>query len=230
MGLLEPHRDPRLAKLALDCLHDMGPRAKDAVPFAKKHVRSPVGNVRWAALSVLCAAAGDDAEAVDTLLAALSDASPTIRGNVARILGANRVAPDRAIPAVARLLDDPDQGARSWAIYALGDYGEPALPHLVKAFGDPHEGNRTVVVFKLGQMGIEALPTLLRALRSRSAKVRTTAGNALKRFGPLAVVCYLEAWRDPDPDVRTFAARKLKEMGEVATPALLRMLREKDRR
>ncbi|MHC4198803.1 MAG: HEAT repeat domain-containing protein, partial [Planctomycetota bacterium] len=140
-------------------------------------------------------------------------------------------APDRAIPAIAKLLDDPDHRTRSWAIFALGDYGKPALPHLVKAFKDPHEGNRlVVVVFKLAQLGIEALPTLTGALQSRAPEMRETAAEALKRFGPLAVVCYLEAWRAPDHDVRKFAAQKLKEMGKVATPALLQMLREKGRR
>ncbi|MHC4199435.1 MAG: HEAT repeat domain-containing protein, partial [Planctomycetota bacterium] len=128
VGLLKSQRSSRSVKVALDCLHDMGPKAKPAVRFVKTYASSPVRDVRWAALSVLAVAGGDDPKAVDILLAALADGDPVIRGNVARILGGSTVAPDRAIPAIAKLLDDPDHRTRSWAIFALGDYGKPALP------------------------------------------------------------------------------------------------------
>ncbi len=72
---------------------------------------------------------------VPICLAYTRDLDPDVRAQAAIALGWFRREPDLAIPALARLLEDPELFPRSEACEALRDFGPPAktaLPALEK--------------------------------------------------------------------------------------------------
>src|SRR5688572_29703473 len=77
---------------------------------------------------------------VASLLQALSSGA-AIHGNLIRTAAAQHLghlrAPD-AVPALIRMLDDPDENARRAAVIALGSIGDAsATPHLLESLNDP---------------------------------------------------------------------------------------------
>lgn len=89
-------------------------------------------------------------DAVDPLIAALSDAEPAVRTAAAKALAA--IGPDasRATPALMRALDDRDDRVRVAAARALGQIGPAAH---------------------------EAIPALLQVLREEAIRERREAGQ-----------------------------------------------------
>lgn len=89
-------------------------------------------------------------DAVDPLIAALSDAEPAVRTAAAKALAA--IGPDasRATPALMRALDDRDERVRVAAARALGQIGPAAH---------------------------EAIPALLQVLREEAVRERREAGQ-----------------------------------------------------
>lgn len=78
-----------------------------------------------------------------TLIKALGDESPSVRREVAYLISICGPEAQRAVPALARLLDDPDPFVRACAAGVLGtvsgDEGPSVLPSLRRAAADPDE-------------------------------------------------------------------------------------------
>lgn len=127
------------------------------------------------------------------------------REAAARLLGKKRCPWQRAVPQLARLLQDPDVNVR-WAVdRALLEYGPQAWL---------------------------AIPALIETLAHPPTKEWATA--VLANIGEAAVPALVVALRDPDMDVRHAAAFTLGAMGQAATmatkPLLHRAKRDKNRR
>ncbi len=75
-----------------------------------------------------------------------------------------------AVPALVKVLDDPDPAIREKAVGVLGRMGAeaaPAVPKLTLLLNDPHPAVRRATARTLGQIGPaakEAVPELMRAL------------------------------------------------------------------
>ncbi|MFO0926046.1 MAG: sulfatase-like hydrolase/transferase [Gemmataceae bacterium] len=99
------------------------------------------------------------------------------------------------VPALLRLLADPDSGVRWWAATGLGVRGAGSA---------------------------EAERALVAALKDRSVNVRVAAADGLRRLGKRDGVLPVltAALRDDNPWVRHAAALAIDEMGTAAAPAL----------
>lgn len=113
----------------------------------------------------------------------------------ARLLeAAETLTATEPVPALLKLLADPDSAVRWWGATGLG---------------------------VRGQGHAEAETALTAALRDRSANVRVAAADALRRLGQREGVLPVltAALRDDNPWVRHAAALALDEMGTAAAPA-----------
>ncbi len=157
--------------------------------------------------------------------------------------------PDRAVPALAGALLDPDPALREAAVASLGALATSgAMPLLVDRLADPADAVRTAAVQALARAGAAALPSLVAALGRPERDVRTGAARILEREGytppsgweELGLALGLEDWRGlarfgadaveplaallvhPDPDLRLGAVIALGEIGGDRATHLLR--------
>src|SRR5262245_3492387 len=93
---------------------------------------------------------------------------------------------------------------------ALGVPAQDALPALQRLLADPDAAVRGTAVSAAGRMGPPALPLLTAALRHADRHIRRQAVWALGRMGPAAAPAALDlgqALADPDPRTAAGAAQ-----------------------
>jgi HEAT repeat protein len=158
----------------------------------------------------------------------LRDANPKVRRNAARLLAGNPTR--KAVPALAKALDDPDPSVAEWAARALGAAGpkaRSAVPRLTRCLTNPPgEGVREAAVAALGRIGPgaqRAVPQLIKLLDRKQTprRTRAAAATALGEMGPIAkaaVPALTKALRDPGVGPAAVAA--LIRMGPAAKPAV----------
>jgi HEAT repeat protein len=165
---------------------------------------------------------------VDPLLALLDQSSDhTARAWAANVLG--EVGARRAVPALIRSLDDPDDEVRGKSATALGRLGDrrslqPLLGHLLT---DPAPFVRVRIASTLSQFGEpEVIDRLVRSLGDSAWWVRMRGVEALEQIGPLAEGPLLIALGDPNPEIRQRAAVSLERLGVPAR--LLQSIEQND--
>ena len=165
---------------------------------------------------------------VDPLLALLDQSSDhTARAWAANVLG--EVGARRAVPALIRSLDDPDDEVRGKSATALGRLGDrrslqPLLGHLLT---DPAPFVRVRIASTLSQFGEpEVIDHLVRSLGDSAWWVRMRGVEALEQIGPLAEGPLLVALGDPNPEIRQRAAVSLERLGVPAR--LLQSIEQND--
>lgn len=170
---------------------------------ARALARDARPGVRAAALGAL-ARLGDVSLPI-AVLAALSDAEPSVRRRAAELSATVGAIP---IAAVAALLVDPDPLVAEAACWALGEREDPAAVDALVAttvrHGDPLV--REAAVAALGAIGDEqGLPAVLAATNDKPA-VRRRAVLALAPFeGPEVDLALQRALNDRDWQVRQAA-------------------------
>jgi hypothetical protein len=135
-------------------------------------------------------------EVVPALIQALSDPDRFVRWAAARTLGwysrEKPADPDRAVPALAKLLDDDDPDVRTIGALALQVYGPTAngaVDALIKAVqrGDPEVRKEMMgTLVTIGKPARKAIPTLTGLLTNPEPAVRQDAAKTLGQFGPAA--------------------------------------------
>jgi cyclophilin family peptidyl-prolyl cis-trans isomerase/HEAT repeat protein len=115
-------------------------------------------------------------------LADLSESGdPALRARA--VLGLARVGDAATAPLLRRALEDPDEGVRIEAAFALGLF-EDTADALVPAFAKATPEVRPVIVEALGRSGGEkGLATLVQALQEKEAATRVAAALALGALG-----------------------------------------------
>jgi HEAT repeat protein len=174
---------------------------------------------RRAALDALETLGPVAAASAKALVGALGDNDPFVRWSAARTLGKiSPVAADLAVPALARLITDPDLDVRLAAAGALEQYGpaaRSAVPQLIYAVRSSDAELRIASIRALGAAGgreaQKAVPELRQALTDSDPRVRQAAALVLGRLGPSAAAApaLKSALRDPDPEVQRAASEAL---------------------
>jgi HEAT repeat protein len=163
----------------------IGPKKKDLIlPGLRSALEGSDDNVAWAAAFVLFEIAPDVPEALPPLLAALTGPRSATIKRCAVFLTDQRA---RAVPVLARALDDDDARVRAWAAAALGEtHQSEAVPLLVKTAADPEVSVRQSAVYGLYELygdAAPAVPALRKLLDDPDAEVRRMARQTLERLG-----------------------------------------------
>lgn len=144
------------------------------------------------------------------------------------------------VPALLRLLDDPEAKVRTAAAKSLGNI-EPAvvaaLPRLVGLLEDGDVDCRVQAaraVWRLGQKKHgQVVPILRQTLKDPNATTRRAALAVLDGMGKDAADALPEigacATEDPDPGVRLVAVGLLLQFGRPAIPYLVKVLPDTNR-
>jgi len=140
----------------------------------------------------------------------------------------------RAIEALSRILDDPDEYVRKSAVHALGRLRHRdarALEGIRFALGDRSEQVVQEAIAQILQSPDPgAVDGLIRVLGRRERTLQTAAVEALKKIGPPAVRPLLETVRDRTARrrVQNLALRIILEMRGRAIEPLLTALTEEN--
>jgi HEAT repeat protein len=202
----------------------VAPEVLQALASMTRRLRA-AGHVRPRAL---VADPGDDALAVDLLLALLArtDDDP-VRAALLRTLGPLRSA--RVAPALAQWIHAPSVAVRTAAIRALALQGGAAVTlHLVRGLASPHiEVARACVDALLAQKTRVAARAVTALLEHPNMNVKKSAAAALGALGDRASVGPLVGWigRHDNPGLRASLLASLDALlGAAATPTLLASL------
>jgi HEAT repeat protein len=190
------------------------------VPFLAAAVTDPIARVRLAAVDALELMSADLRPAAPALVRAMSDRVPFVRWAAARAFSrAGPIDLPESVPALTRLLNDPDLDVRvlgaAVTLERFGPAAAGAVPTLTQGVNNGDADNRIAVIKTLvaiGDAAKPAVPALGRALSHDDVRVRRQAAEALVRFGTAAKpaeAALRNALNDSDSDVRTAAAEAL---------------------
>jgi HEAT repeat protein len=127
----------------------------------------------------------------------------------------------RGLPALARLLADPDHRVQAAANLAVAGMRQKAVTPLKEMLGDPDPKVRAGAAKALMQILVDtgrkdAVPQLIQFLRHPDPNVRASAAKALLQTGPeakAAIPALKEALQDENPGVRHVVNSTLKIVG-----------------
>lgn len=224
-------RDPRVRMQALAVLPAVGAPAVDLLTEAlgddDLHVRVTAARAlrecREAALPALPA-----------LRRRLADPEPEVRGAVASALGALGAAAVGPLVECLASPDARVREGAVYALRETGGAAAPALPALKRLLDDPDPSVRRATALTLAAFGSTALDSLVRMCKDKDPSVRASAAGALKLLrgaAAPALPALLDMLRDPDGWARQVAARTVGALGkdaEVAVPDLAEMFRRGD--
>ncbi len=173
------------------------------------------------------------AESVPPLLEMLTNSTPHLRCRAEVALGLMGPAAEPAVPALVKMLDDPDTGRD--AIDALGCIGrraDLAVPVLTKAVTDPDRGMQWIAVRSLGDFGeraTNAIPGLLALFPSAAPGMSETVALAMSKISPdttakQIIPGLLRELEDSNPYSRSQTVATLGQMKQVpdlVIPALI---------
>jgi HEAT repeat protein len=178
----------------VDCVGDLGPAAREAVPALRDLLGDEDRDVRLAAaLALQRVGARADAEAAARAYGQLLNdegAGFTALSRVGRMGPSGRAA----LPGLRAAVSEKKVLAWSWVPWMIGEVG-----------GDP-----------------EAVPALRELLDERNYRIRAGAAFALARSGGRreALAVLVRMLRSEDDDARERAAEALRELGPDAAPAV----------
>jgi hypothetical protein len=153
--LLGPSQDPGFAPRAVDALCCIGP---PAMPALIKALTNGNPDARFWSATAMLVMGTNATPAVPALIICLKD--PACSAAAFLALGALKLEPQLAVPAIADMAHDPDPIIRLRAIVALADYGHlarSALPTIRAALVDPDPTVRDSATNSLRAVASETL-------------------------------------------------------------------------
>jgi len=205
---------------------------KPAIPYLADALKDKRQKVRWISVQVLGAIGGP--EAVPPLLAALKDEYKDVRRYTVVFLGRWGANNADVVPAVTRLLHDPNPEVVWHAMQALDELGQASYKrdeHLVDSLCQhlehPDRDRRENAAKALGMIGSSrACPALVKALAypESTGSHRNAIGHALAKIDSReAVPLLLELFTDETAEngVRYSAASTLRELADPTITVIL---------
>jgi HEAT repeat protein len=197
---------------------------KEVVPFLVGRLRDPDLRVRGEAAQALAVLGRRAKAAAPAVAELLADKDRITEAPDDVTMAAARLGP-AMLPALEKLLKDPDAGVRARTAKALARMGtaaRPALPALKAAIGDEAAAVRAAAAealgnFRTGDAGV--VPPLKAALKDAEKEVRKEVVGALKQLAPgneEAVAALGAALLDDDPEILLEAAEALAGRGADA--------------
>lgn len=135
-----------------------------------------------------------------------------------------------AVPALVRLLEDPDHASVMHAARILGKSGESraaidALSRMLSSENYHFRAGAAQAIGDIGPPAASAIPALDAAVSRAKESIGGIGVSALVRIGPRSVPALTGLLEDPRPSVRYIAADALKKLGrDAGTPEVLRAL------
>lgn len=215
------------AQDAAEALARLGTPGLRALAEALADTSQDVEARQWAALAL--GGSGNEAVALDPLVAALRDTSGARYLPLAAAVALGRLGTAGAADALAAALADPTGVLGTAHVFALRKIGVPAVPALLQALAVGSDVQRRWAAYVLGLVhDPQTLAPLLAALGDADAGVRQNAAGALAWLADArAAPALLALLDDPSPSVRAQAASALGQLGGAeAVPALERLRRE----
>src|SRR5438105_528559 len=169
-------------------LGEIGPPARDAVPFLKKTLADDNEYLRLTAAGALWNIARKRA-AIPVLVEALKSEDANTRSAAAHQLSSVGADAREAVPALATALADAEFLVRVSAVLALASIGSEAgaaVPALIKALGDENQAVRGASIgalLRIGPGAKAAAPSLVNLLKDPDNGIRDSAVFALVEIG-----------------------------------------------
>jgi HEAT repeat protein len=198
--------------------------------------------VRWNALRALSGIGPKAKMAAPALIELLKSKEENVAGQAAGALGS--LGFDQ-VPALVKLLEDPDKDVRQGAVYALRSayyyscQKEAEHSTVIQALTAAlnHKDRRirrsaAEELIDLGQHTPQTLGAMRENLKDMDVSVRQMAAHTLERIGPAAkeaIPDLLQGLKDPDGQVRIAAAAAVWKVAKRSTeilPVLLKALQE----
>ncbi len=223
---------PRVRAAMLTLLGRIGPRNADVRASIERGLSSDADpSVRNAAVTCLTEYSRlqnferNDELAKLIVQELLHDDSPVVRASCANTLGATKLSPALAVPALQEALHDNYSSVQDQAISALMRYGplaSPAVPDLIKLMqaGSPKIASINSALAVIGPAAHEALPELDKLLENDDVQVRAsaiTAESGIRREAYVPVLTKLLF--DNDWQIQNAAVNGLSQMGARARSA-----------
>ena len=132
----------------------LGEGLRSALPGLEKELSHKEVPVRLAALYVLETLETEAAPVADSVVEALKDSNSFVRWGAVRTLGkTSPLKADKAVPALASLIDDRNGDVRGSVLQALAGYGrgaKAAVPALTRALAAPDGETQVLSAPRLG--------------------------------------------------------------------------------
>ncbi|MCB9641450.1 MAG: HEAT repeat domain-containing protein [Myxococcales bacterium] len=178
---------------------------------------------------------GKQATSAISSLSIHKEREPGVRVAILQAIG--KIAPQEAVPMLAKGLSDPYYRAKVAAAVAFGTIRPPQqaeayLPKLFLACRDAHPDVRFAAAQSLGQLKILAAPSVIALqalLRDKVWRVQAQSAESIGRFGPKAapaVPALLQRLRDTNSPLRSRVALALAQIGKRSKQALPILLQE----
>jgi HEAT repeat protein len=217
-------------------LGDAGARAAPACPGLSAMLGDTDGELRWAAANALGEIGPAAAAAIPGLLGMLGDKSANLRAAAADALGAiGGTARAQAEGPLAKVLHDPDLGARRSAARALLELGTQNVEavKLLAEGKDNYWEYANTLAFLVRTGGPAAGPCIAEGVKHPNHEVRMAASNLLlqipaEHYRP-ALGFLIEGLKDGHYFVRARCARAILALApdaKSAVPGLLQLIKD----
>ena len=222
-------KDLQVRAAALKVLESFGQAAKEAAPTLAARTGQGGPEERLAVAAALLKMDISQAGRVVPLLVLLLQ-NPSLeapaRLRAADLLEQSGSAAQGEIPALTKILADPNAEIRNRVIHLLSGMGPAAVPALTHSMHSASGDIRLAAMQALIGMSPtppELISLLARALEDKDRSIRYLSAEGLGNLGVLAkaaIPALIRALKDSEESVRTSAGNALSRMGSAALPAL----------
>ncbi len=223
-------RDPDYRYLATQALFALADEADSAIQPLIVALDDEDPAVRAGAAQVL-GEIGTPASAAESKLVALhKDKDAVVR--VSAILALGQVTGSPSAERMIAALQDENQSVRDQAASLIVRMGQPAIPALSKLINEPDAASSRRAIDILGRIGHEdGLPLLMDALGHQDREIRDAAILALGDFGPLSIPHLAKLRTDPNWQKRWAGVYALMLIAspEAAEPMVAALVDDDDR-
>jgi HEAT repeat protein len=245
---LSAETEPKVIEVIVWCLSRLGRHAAPAIPQLVNVVRDPNSYREEPRIAAFGHRSTIGESAIRTLVAigpsaavplarviADADESATIRCNAGWGLAHMRTDATPALPILIRVLSDPDEEIRGYAVDTIGGIGpkaREAVPAIETALGDKNAFVRVqaaAALSKVSPRNSKSVSHLILSLNDKDRHIRWLAATHLGELGPdarIAVDVFVAMLAEDELDNRVAYIRALGRIGTDAkrTVAVLEKL------